>query len=199
MGKLKPPLKVTLICGILVSKDWIENKFNISSHSDIVQKINSQLQSLFSPSGFTIESNSEIINFDFTDYYTNEMGKEILRYWISFTPLVSPEQLWKIKIFTNKLEQENFTDKSGNRKLNLDPGYIEGSKLVLFSTKNFAHRIYLAEGIYAEVTLVYKHGKFEFLAWTYPDYKTVQAINFFSFIRDNWVKKTSLNNTKEII
>ncbi|MCS7228078.1 MAG: DUF4416 family protein, partial [Endomicrobia bacterium] len=133
-----------------------------------------------------IDLQSEIIKFDFTDYYNKEMGGEILRYWISFAPLIELNNSYKIKLLTHEVELQQFSDDKKLRKVNLDPGYIEGSKLVLFSTKNYSHRIYLDEGIFAEVTLIYKNKQFHTLNWTYPDYKTALAINFFLKVRRLW-------------
>ncbi len=179
--------KVKLICGILFNPIWCKEKF---CSSFIPEKINvTVLEKLKVFNINSIDLQSEIIKFDFTDYYNDEMGQEILRYWISFEPLIVLDSPYKIKLLTNQIEQECFSDEKGNRKVNIDPGYVEGSKLVLFSTKNYSHRIYLGEGIFAEVTLIYKHGKYEFIPWTYPDYKTDLAVDFFLKVRNVWRKE----------
>jgi hypothetical protein len=67
--------------------------------------------------------------------------------------------------------------------MNLDPGYIAPSKLVLASTKDYSHRIHLSDGIYAEVTLLYSRGRWKELEWTYPDYRTVAYHDFFTRVR----------------
>lgn len=176
--------KVTLICGILFNPTWCKEKF---ANVNTVEKINSIIVDAFKTVGIkSIALQSEMIKFDFTSYYNDEMGEEILRYWICFTPGIELATPYKIKLMSIRLEQEHFSDEQHNRKVNIDPGYIEGSKLVLFSTKNYSHRIYLGKGIFAEVTLIYKHGKFEILPWTYPDYKTDVAIKFFTQVRSLW-------------
>lgn len=189
MGEIKKNYKVKLICGVLFNPDWCQARFQIDDISKIPEHINSIVEENLSQLlkfRLKIDFKSEIINFDFTNYYNEEMGEKILRYWISFEPVIELTQPYKIKHLTNDLEQQYFSDEAGNRKVNLDPGYVEGSKLVLFSTKNYSHRIYLDEGIYAEVTLIYKHSKFEILPWTYPDYKTESAIKFFTQVRELW-------------
>jgi hypothetical protein len=74
------------------------------------------------------------------------------------------------------------------RPLNLDPGYLTLGKLLLASTKDFAHRIYLGRGIYAEVTLQYKHGAWRHHEYTFADYRRADYQRFFSQCRE-WVKK----------
>lgn len=71
-----------------------------------------------------------------------------------------------------------------SRPLNLDPGYLTPAKLVLASTKDHAHRIYLRDGIFAEVTLVYRKGKWQPLEWTYPDYRRDDYQQFFTRCRE---------------
>ena len=78
-------------------------------------------------------------------------------------------------------------DSRGIRVANIDPGYLEPSKLVLYSTKNFSHRIYVGNGIFAEVTLIYEHGDFKFLPWTYPDYMWRPNVDFLKSVRANIV------------
>lgn len=185
MGKIKKDYKIKLICGILFNPQWAMDNFNIHEISSTVKKINSIIENNLKPFGVErIDLISELVDFNFSDYYNEEMGEKILRYWISLSPNIQAQNLYKIKILTNELEEKYFSDINKNRKVNIDPGYIEGSKLVLFSTKNYSHRVYLDEGIFAEVTLIYKNKKFQTLDWTYPDYKISVAIEFFTKVRE---------------
>ncbi|MCM8769685.1 MAG: DUF4416 family protein [Candidatus Omnitrophica bacterium] len=121
--------------------------------------------------------------FSFTKYYESEMGQNLKRCFFSFKQPVFPEECFAWKLLTNQLEQElSFPD--GRRRVNLDPGYLELSRVVLLTTKNFSHRIYLGEGIYAEVTLLFRQGEFIPLPWTYPDYRTCAYLDFFRHIRE---------------
>jgi hypothetical protein len=129
-----------------------------------------------------VENKSPIIDFDFTDYYEVEMGKNLLRLWLSFAKPIPLDQLREIKFKTMEIEKK-YLDTNGNRTINLDPGILSLCNLILATTKNYYHRIYLGQGIYAEVTLVYRHNNFEPLAWTYPDYRTDTALNFFTTVR----------------
>lgn len=130
-----------------------------------------------------VDFRSEPIPFDFTGYYTKEMGKNLLRSWISFARLGDPGELSGVKALTNLIERETARD-GGGRQINLDPGYLALSKLVLASTKDFSHRIYLSDGIYAETTLLYKKDAFEALPWTYPDYMSETAQKYFGEVRE---------------
>lgn len=126
--------------------------------------------------------------FDFTEtnYYDAEMGVGLKKQFWVFEQLVDPGRLPAIKRQTNFLEAEYAGLKlhTEPRPLNLDPGYITLAKLVLASTKDHAHRIYLADGIYAEVTLSYRKGGWQPFEWTYPDYRRDDFQAFFTRCRD---------------
>jgi len=129
-----------------------------------------------------VDCQSDIMAFDKTNYYEREMGPNLRRKFYSFKKLIHPEELAKIKILTNGLERE-FLNESGGREVNLDPGYLAPGKLVLASTKDYQHRIYLGNGIYGEVTLRFRRGSFWPWEWTYPDYRSTQYIDFFNHVR----------------
>ncbi len=113
---------------------------------------------------------SEFFDFSkFTDYYHKEMGKPLFKNFLFFTPLKNPEKLIELKHLCYKIEK-TFSTPEGARRINLDPGYMELSKIVLATFKNFSHRIYLGNSVYAEVTLIFKNGAFQGLPWSYPDY-----------------------------
>jgi len=128
---------------------------------------------------------SEFIPFDRTDYYEKEMGQTLIRRFVSFEDLVRPESLPEIKIFTNGIE-ERFSDE-GRRKANIDPGYISGNHLILATGKGYAHRPYLGNGIYADLTLIYRNKTFRPLEWTYPDYAEKDVIGMFNRIREKYL------------
>ncbi|MEE9117709.1 MAG: DUF4416 family protein [Calditrichia bacterium] len=130
---------------------------------------------------------SRIMNFDHTDYYEKEMGNNLRRKFISFKRLIKPERLAGIKRFSNSLETR--FSLSGRRRINLDPGYLDANKLVLATTKDWGHRIYLKEGIYAEVTLYFQDNSFQSREWTYPDYKTEEYIHIFNHLRKQYLEK----------
>jgi hypothetical protein len=132
-----------------------------------------------------VDYESELLPFDHTDYYTAEFGPGLVRRIWTFGPLIGPGQLAAIKTQTNALEQRWALD--GRRQVNLDSGYVSPAKLVLATTKNHGHRIYLGEGIYAEVTLQYRDGAFRPWPWTYPDYGTRHYCELFEEIRGRYL------------
>jgi len=127
--------------------------------------------------------------FDFTEtnYYASTMGSDLKKQFIAFDPPIDPAELADIKRTTNRWEAD-YAARSAHaepRPLNLDPGYITGAKLVLASTKDHAHRIYLSGGIYAELTLMYRHRHWQPLEWTYPDYRRADFHEFFNACREH--------------
>jgi hypothetical protein len=134
---------------------------------------------------------SEVYPFDLTEYYKDEAGPAMVRQFLAFEELIHPERLADIKHQTNRMEQELAArlKTPWPRPVNLDPGYVEPSKLVLASTKNFAHRIYIGRQMYAEVTMVYNKGRWETFAFTFPDYKSGRYNGFLNQVRDRVVRQ----------
>jgi hypothetical protein len=126
--------------------------------------------------------------FDFTetDYYTTTMGADLKKQFLAFEQPIDPGELAQIKRRTNTLEGDYAAlgRHPEPRPLNLDPGYITAAKLVLASTKDHAHRIYLRDGIYAEVTLAFRHRQWQPMEWTYPDYRRDDYQQFFTQCRE---------------
>ena len=132
-----------------------------------------------------VDCEGEVMDFDFTDYYEAEMGRGLYRKFISFSEPVTPEALIAAKLMTNELECDIAGRSAGGprRPINLDPGYVASSKLVLGSMKNFSHRIYLGRGVYAEVTLMWHNGAWEPLPWTFPDFASGRYHPFLTEVR----------------
>jgi hypothetical protein len=129
---------------------------------------------------------SDAFDFTETDYYTPTMGAQLKKQFLTFERLIDPEELATIKRRTNEWEAEYAAlgHHPEPRPLNLDPGYITAAKLVLASTKDHAHRIYLRDGIYAEVTLAFRHRRWQPMEWTYPDYRRDDYQQFFMQCRE---------------
>ena len=175
MGKAKKPQRVKLIIGMLA-----KNK-----------KLFDRIEEFFIKEFGKIDYRSPLILFDHTDYYKKELGQALKRKFVSFKTLIPPESISKVKTITNSLEEKFAKQKNGSlkRSLNLDPGYISDSKLILATTKDYFHRLYLKNGIYAEVTLAWKKGSFQPFDWTYPDYKTKEYIDILNAIRKAYMKE----------
>jgi len=122
--------------------------------------------------------------FDYTTYYEPEMGAPLVRRMLVFKNLIEQSELPAIKLRTNRLE-ESYAQ-NGKRRVNIDPGYLLLERLVLASGKNFSHRIYIGDGIYADLTLIYQRGAFEKLPWTYPDYADQPMLAFLQQVRSKY-------------
>ncbi|MCQ2604612.1 MAG: DUF4416 family protein [Spirochaetia bacterium] len=149
----------------------------LSTRPEKKEILRRQLVDQFGP----IDYESPEFDFTFTDYYDPEMGENIKRYFYSFADLVDPEKLSDIKLQTNDIEQ-NFSEDT-LRKINIDPGLLSLSSLILATTKNNVHRIPLQKGIYGEVTLMYAHRQFQILPWTYADYQCPEYHKIFEEMR----------------
>ncbi|MDR2425763.1 MAG: DUF4416 family protein [Endomicrobium sp.] len=161
MGAIGSVNRVKLFCAI------------ISADEKITKKAFEELEKKFGK----IDITSEVIDFNFTSYYNQEMGNSLKRFWISFEKLVFADELASNKVFTNSIEDIFAINRK--RCINIDPGYLNPANVILASTKDFSHRICLSKGIYGEVTLIYKKGDFIKLPWSYPDYTCTAAKNFF--------------------
>ena len=130
-----------------------------------------------------IELESEFYKFDSTDYYQEEMGSGLYRIFLSLKGLYPVEQSVSLKNETNSWENE--WKEAGKRTLNLDPGYLDFHKVVLLSGKEGPQKIYLGGGIWADLNLIRKAGRFEALPWTFPDLRESRYHSFFERVREN--------------
>lgn len=136
----------------------------------------------------------------FTSYYAKEMGEPLRKAIYFFESLKPAEYLLDLKYKCYEIERETASPSSSSRRVNLDPGYLGLAKVVLSTFKDYAHRIYLGKGIFAEITLIYKNKSFRELPWTYPDYKQPEVIEAFNQAREIYRKKLQclLTPTEEV-
>lgn len=160
-----------------------------SPEENLLEEVMRDLQALGGAADWT----SPPLLFDRTRYYEKEMGWPLHRRFLSFETLIRPEALVEVKLKTNELEKRYLRE--GKRRVNIDPGYIALERLVLATGKNYTHRIYLAKGIYADLTLVFHRGSFRTLAWTYRDYGDPGIISYFNEIRERY--KNQLRRGRE--
>lgn len=125
---------------------------------------------------------SPALPFGFTDYYCPEFGTGLQRCLLAFERLIDPGELPEIKLAANRIE-DRFLHGDGRRRINIDPGYIALQHMVLATCKAYAHRPYLGRGVYADMTLLYRHGTFQALEWTFPDYGSPAMIAMLNDIR----------------
>lgn len=128
---------------------------------------------------------SKLIPFDYTDYYREEMGGFLVRRFISFDRLIDPGDLSRVKLFANSIEED--LAREGKRRVNIDPGYISEAHLILATGKKYTHRPYIGDGIYADLTLIYRDRTFQPLEWTYPDYAEEGIIDMLSRMRKKYL------------
>jgi hypothetical protein len=128
-----------------------------------------------------IDLRSAAVPFVFTGYYSQEMGENLIREWVAFRELRARGYPAIAKHLAVRVEAA--LAREGKRTVNIDPGYVDDAQVVLTTGKNYSHRLYIGMGYYAEVTLVYDHKVFKPLAWTYPDYRTEEALRFFDDAR----------------
>jgi hypothetical protein len=179
VGELQIPKPVLLIVAVS------------SRYESALSWSNQNLPAEFGP----VLLHSPAFPFRETEYYKATMGTELMKQFLAFERFVDPASLPAIKRRTNELE-ESYRLQSVHpepRPLNLDPGYISEAKLVLASTKDHAHRVYLGDGIFAEVTLHLHQKHWQAWPWTYPDYRRADYQEFFSECRRQLRAKMRFN------
>jgi len=181
LAEPKPFIPVKLICGIIASADRVFEE---------TEKCLVQLYG-------TADHASPKFQFDFSDYYAGQMGKELQRKFLSFAELLAPEELSNIKIRTNALEKELST-KFGEvpRAVNLDPGYVTRAALIMATAKDFAHRIPLNRGIYAHLEFLFRKDDIRLMDWTYPDYREKPCQRFFLEVRRTYLCQLRQNKAR---
>jgi hypothetical protein len=175
MGEIRtvtPPAK--LIFGILANSE--------PNRVECLQRLTKEFGAL--------DHQSRVEPFTFTDYYFDEMGEILYRQYISSERLIELDDLPQIKHRTNQIEVEMMQAIEGGkqrRQVNIDPGYLTQAKLVLATTKDYNHRVYVSDGIFAEVTLHFRRPEgFQPFPWTYPDYTRPEVCQFFNKVRDTY-------------
>jgi hypothetical protein len=173
MGIPLSPEPVQLVCGVIYAPD----AFLTKAIRELVDRFGS------------VDYESDVLEFDKTDFYAREMGVVLLKKFYAFEKLIEPEDIVDVKLSTNRIEDLFIASDGQHRTINLDPGYVGLSKFVLATTKDSGHRIYIRDGIYAESTLRYVRGTFEPFEWTYPDYRTREYIDFLNKVRTVYHKR----------
>ena len=183
----------------------------LSQEVSLFNELKVQLKELFG----TIDLESPVWEWNHTDYYLKEMGAGLRRQFIFFQNLINPGVISEIKLKTNELERQYIYENplphpfyknpsippltkggkggfKGGRKINLDPGYLDSARIILVSSKDFSHRIYLGKGIYGEVTLIYSGNNYQVLPYTYPDFRTQKYMDIFKKAREMYKKINQL-------
>ena len=167
MGTVQPPAQIKLFCALLVAPTLPLD----------------EIETVLAETYGVIVLRSTPMPFTQTTYYEREMGANLTRLYVAFDPLVSIAGLATVKHTTNRLEAR-WSTPQGQRCVNIDPGYLDLAKVVLASTKDHSHRLYIGDGIFAEVTLRYRQHAFQPWEWTYPDYRVPTTLTFFHRLRE---------------
>ena len=174
MAEVKPFTPAKLIVGVIFSLDAV------------IDRTEEAITATYGP----IDLKSAAFPFDQTDYYDRQMGKGLRRLFLSFSRLVPPESLSRIKVRTNALEEEikkSFALQV--RVVNIDPGILTSSALIMATTKDFAHRVPLRQGIYAHLELLFSRNAVRLLPWTYPDFRQESYQEYFLKARQVYLRQ----------
>lgn len=146
-----------------------------------------RMASFLSKFPFEIDRSSEAIPFDHTDYYRDEMGADLRRWWFTLhTSWLETDLARKKRTFLEYEQSAAEQFSVSERPVNLDPGYVRGNQVVLASTKYVAHRLCIGNNMYAELTLLYEEGEYQPMPWTYPDYRGTVPHRFFRGVRKRY-------------
>ncbi len=154
MAQPKEFAPVKLICGVIYKEDAL------------YEEVRRRLEAEWGRA----DSESEPFPFDLTDYYEAEMGPGLFRRFMSFGTLIAPESLPEKKLRSIEIEESLRREHGApGRQVNIDPGYLTASALIMATAKDFAHRVPLGLGIYAHLEFLFTKTGVKTLEWTYPD------------------------------
>jgi hypothetical protein len=175
MSQPKEFAPVKIVCGVIYKEDAL------------YEKVRGILESEWG----TIDLESRAFAFDLTDYYEAEMGRDLGRRFMSFGNLAAPESLPDLKLRTIALEEDLRKDSgAAGRPVNIDPGYLTASALVMATAKDFSHRIPLGQGIYAHLEILFTKTGVRTLDWTYPDLRRERCGEFFREVRKAYLRQS---------
>jgi hypothetical protein len=174
MAQPKPFVPAKLVCAVIFGGE------------DFYARAKKLLTDAYGPA----DLESSAFDFNLTDYYEKEMGPGLKRRFMTFGRLVMPERLAGIKLQTNGLE-DRIREEVGTpgRAVNLDPGILTASALIMATAKDFAHRVPLAHGIYAHLELLFTKTDVRCLDWTYPDFRQDGYRGFFMEARRRYLEQ----------
>ncbi len=174
MAQPKEFAPVELICGVIYKEDVL--------YDEVKRRLAAEWGS--------VDSESAAFPFDLTDYYEAEMGPGLRRRFLSFETLVTPESLPARKIRAIEIEDALRRERDvPGRPVNIDPGFLSASALVMATAKDFAHRIPLGGGIYAHLEFLFTKTGVKTLEWTYPDLRREACQAYFRTVRAVYLRR----------
>lgn len=124
-----------------------------------------------------------------SNYYAKEMGEPLARKFFITSKSFPREFLLSTKL--QALSWEKKWAQNNQRMVNVDIGALTAENFLLATTKNYSHRIYLGQNIFADLTYYFHQGRFQTLPWTYPDYLDEEKIQFFTWARSFLLQNSS--------
>jgi|MudIll2142460700_1097286.scaffolds.fasta_scaffold627750_1 hypothetical protein len=175
MAQPTPFAPVKIVCGVIYKEDALYGR----------------VRGILEGDWGAIDLESPAFAFDLTDYYEAEMGRDLRRRFMSFGTLAAPESLPALKLRTIALEEDLRKDSgAAGRPVNIDPGYLTASALVMATAKDFSHRIPLGQGIYAHLEILFTKTGVRTLDWTYPDLRREPCREFFREVREAYLRQS---------
>lgn len=173
MAQPKEFAPVKLICGVIYKEDAL--------YDEVKRRLVAEWG--------RVDSESAPFPFDLTEYYEAEMGPGLVRRFMSFETLIAPESLPERKIRAIAIEESLRREHgSRGRPVNIDPGYLSASALVMATAKDFAHRIPLGRGIFAHLEFLFTKTSVKTLEWTYPDLRREPPQAYFRSVREIFLR-----------
>ena len=174
MAQPKEFAPVKLICGVIYKEDAL------------YEEVRRRLEAEWG----RVDSESAPFPFDLTDYYEAEMGPGLVRRFMSFETLIAPESLPEKKIRAIEIEEVAPAGERGSGPpVNIDPGYLTASALIMATAKDFAHRVPLGQGIYAHLEFLFTKTGVKTLDWTYPDLRREPPQAYFRSVREIFLRE----------
>ncbi|MBX7152581.1 DUF4416 family protein [bacterium] len=171
MGKIFSQPKVKLISGIMVRPDF--------DASAVFETITGRLG--------PIDLHTPWFDFSHTGYYKGEFGEQLKKQYFSLEQLVAIDDIPDLKIWSNQIEDHYLID--GSRTVNIDPGYMADAKVLMATTKNLAHRVYIGKNIFVDLQLIFRHHTFVPVNWTFADMKEPEVIALFNDVRAKYMEQ----------
>lgn len=117
-----------------------------------------------------IDYRSSAFPFDQTDFYKEEMGEGLQRIFVSIERWIHPGELIGVKKTVGLIEDRFRVN--GKRTVNIDPGYLDFTKVVLASHKTGGQKLYIQDDVFIDLVLYYHKNRYEPLPWSFPDFKS---------------------------
>ncbi len=165
MAQIAPPPQGLVFYGLTADRE----------ETSLIKEVTSRLENTW---GEILATMDPFFFSGLTDYYSKEMGDDLIKTFILFKRPTTLENISDLKKQSNAIENLYVKGEKSCRRINIDPGILTLYNFCLLTTKGYSHRVYLGCGVYAEVTLRAFKGKLRPLGWTYPDYKTREGMSF---------------------